>query len=118
MSLSRESILAAQDLQSEDVLVPEWGEGATLKLRGISAADFERFQAGLAAFRENPAKLSNIRCRFLVYCLVDGEGKLLFTEEDAAELGRKSPGVIARLYDKAQALSGLGPTVVEDAAKN
>jgi hypothetical protein len=118
MSLSRESILAAQDLQSEDMPVPEWSEGATLKVRGISAADFERFQAGLVGFRDDPAKASNIRCRFLVYCLVDDEGKRLFTEEDAAELGRKSPGVIARLYDKAQALSGLGPTVVEDAAKN
>ena len=119
MPLSREDILAAPDLKTETVPVPEWKAGETVLVRGISAADHERFQVWLAGFREDISKAGSIRCGFLVYCLVDEQGQRLFGDEGGAEeLGRKNPAVIARLYETAQALSGLGPSAVEDAAKN
>jgi hypothetical protein len=118
MALGRDAILAADDLPREAVPVDEWGKGETVMVRAITALDFERFQLSIADYRDDPSKADNIRCRFLVCCLVDAAGQRLFGDDDARALGQKHPAPIARLYVKAQELSGLSANAVEDAAKN
>ena len=118
MAIGRDAILAADDLPREEVPVDEWGKGETVIVRAITASDFDRFQLDLVSYRDNPQQVENMRCRFLVFCLIDEGGQRLFADNEAALLGRKNPMPILRLYRKAQELSGLGPQAIEDAAKN
>lgn len=116
--LKRQDILAAQDLPRAEEPVEEWGAGATVALRAITAAEFDRFQLSLAARRNDPDGMHNMRCRFLVFCLIDEAGQRLFGDDEADLLGAKNRAPIERLYEKAQALSGLGPKAIEEAEKN
>lgn len=99
--LNKETIIGAQDFAYVDVEVPEWG--GTVRLRGISAADRDNFEAALAQTQD----LTNIRARLVVMALVDEEGNRLFTDREAPALGAKNAVVINRLFEEARKLAGM-----------
>ena len=109
--LTRDAIFAANDLPTEVVPVPEWGgEGATLTVRRLTAAEF------LALLAKVKADPDRAYAYWLVFTVVDDAGKRLFTEADAEALAGKSMQVIQRLFDAADRLN---PTPKKDvAAKN
>jgi hypothetical protein len=116
--LTKDSILAAVDLKRETVPVPEWG--GDVVVQELCGTDRDAFETSL--FKgEGEARVfvtENMRARLVVRCLVDGEGKRLFSDADAAALGAKNAAVIDRLYDVAQRLSGLGQKALGNAVKN
>lgn len=112
MALSRAGILAADDIQTERVPVPEWGDEVIV--RGLTGDELDAYQASRRQFRNagTPQQelifiQDNARAGLLVKCLVDEEGNRLFTDQDAGDLGRKNGKVLDRLYDVAARLSGL-----------
>ena len=113
--LSAEQILAANDREHEDVDVPEWG--GTVRVIGLSAADRDAYEAALAATTKGDAtamaRLQNFRAKLVVKALVDADGKRLFSDADAKELGTKSGKVIDRLFDVVRRLSGMGKDALE-----
>lgn len=113
--LSAEQILAAADREHEDVDVPEWG--GTVRVIGLSAADRDAYEAALAATTKGDAtamaRLQNFRAKLVVKALVDADGKRLFSDADAKELGTKSGKVIDRLFDVVRRLSGMGKDALE-----
>ena len=116
--LSREAILRATDLKSERVEVPEWGGCVTV--RSMTGFERDAFEASLfdgkGASRKE--KLANLRARLVAFCVVDAEGKRIFSDSDAEALGRKSAAALDRVFAVAQRLNGLGHTQVEELAKN
>ncbi|MBI4800631.1 MAG: hypothetical protein HY794_18225 [Desulfarculus sp.] len=115
--LTKEQILAVQDLPSETVDVPEWGGGVVV--RGLAAA--ARVAWGGDAFEtvdgQTRAK-PDFQAQLLVLCLVDAQGNRLFSDDDVPSLADKSSLVVGRLYDVAVRLSGIGTKAIEDAVKN
>jgi len=109
---NKDDILSKDDLNTIEVEVPEWD--AKLKLRVIPGNVRDRWDKALL---EGKVK-SNIRAKLLVYCIVDDEGKCIFTEADAQSLGNKSGAALDRLFEAACALNKMGPADIEDAAKN
>lgn len=113
--LSAEQILGANDREHEDVDVPEWG--GTVRVIGLSAADRDAYEAALAATTKGDAtamaRLQNFRAKLVVKALVDADGKRLFSDADAKELGTKSGKVIDRLFDVVRRLSGMGKDALE-----
>lgn len=116
--LTREQILAADDLLTEDVAVPEWG--GTVRVRGLTGAERDAFEQGTIEQRGRKvkARLVNIRARLASLCIVDEQGQRLFSEADMVELGRKSARPLDRVWDTATRLSGMSESDAEDLELN
>jgi hypothetical protein len=128
--LSRDEILAAEDLATEDVNVPAWD--GTVRVRALTAKERDAFEA--SCMRERP-KLdatgkpipgqmeytrdpANMRAKLVVRTVVDEAGKRLFKDNDAPLLGEKSASAVDALFDVAARLSGLGESDVGELEGN
>lgn len=111
--LTREQILGAVDIGFETVDVPQWG--GTVRLKGLTAAEYDKFQQGLFEGDGSNRKINmaNARARMLALAIVDDKGQAIFTESDIAALGQKASAPIELLYRAALKLNGD-----EDAEKN
>lgn len=104
-------IMSADDLQPEDVHVPEWG--GYVKLRPLTAAEALQFTDAAKKDKEN----SNLR--ILVMSAITPEGSPLFTLADVKQLQQKSLRAIMRIQRAALRLNGLKEEeVAKEEAKN
>ena len=103
MELTREAILAADDLQIKEIDVPEWG-GVTY-IRTINAADYAAFVKGNIDADGNTT-MDNYIARYCAFAICDIKGVRLFVNADAEALGKKYSIVMARIYDEAKKLNG------------
>lgn len=117
MTLSRDQILAADDLETREVDVPEWG--GTVKVKALTGKERDAYEASLRVTRGNQTAVdtSNLRAKLVGRALVDDEGKRVFTDQDINALGGKSALVLDRLFDIVAEMSGLNESE-EDAEKN
>jgi len=119
MRLSKEDILKAEDLGTEEVDVPEWG-GSVL-VRGMTGAERDAFEVAGRDQRtgqRRPDALSNVRAKLVARCVVDDDGTRLFTDADVAALGEKSGAAIDRVFAVAARLSGLGEEDQEEMTRD
>lgn len=118
MLLTREQILAADDLSIEDVPVPEWG--GIVRVRGLTGAERDGLEAETVSLqgRTPHMKMENFRARLVARSMVDDAGKRLFTLRDVEALGQKSAVALQRVFEVAQRLSGLSAGDVEELVKN
>lgn len=116
--LSKEDILHAVDLPKEEVEVPEWG--GSVIVRGLTGAERDKFEASIVTLKGDKTGFNpeNMRAKLVVLCVVDEEGKRLFSNEDVKALGEKSALALNRVFEVAQRLSGLSPDSIEEAKKN
>ncbi|MHC3391293.1 hypothetical protein ACLQ2E_17835 [Streptomyces lavendulocolor] len=107
--LSAEQILDAEDLDYEDVPVPEWG--GTVRVRGLSGTDRDKIEASMANSAGTALavdKLAGFRARLAAAAIVDENGKRMFrSEAETRRLGEKSATALQRVCDVAMRLSGL-----------
>lgn len=119
--LTREAILAAEDLKMEVVPVPEWG--GEVRLRVMSGTELDAYEKSLVKISVKGNKIeqqpdqTNARCKLLARCICDSQGKLLFSAADIEALGRKSKDALDRLHSAAIKLNGLNRSL-EDREKN
>ncbi len=114
-TLSRDDILAADDLPRESVEVPEWG--GAVHLRSMTGTERDAFEVGLMG--KTGTNMENIRSRLITLTAVDEKGERLFPEEgDVILLGKKSAAALDRLFAVAQRLNGLSARDVEVLEKN
>ncbi|MFE9765121.1 hypothetical protein ACFYPC_11400 [Streptomyces sp. NPDC005808] len=123
--LTKAQINSAVDRVWEDVPVPEWGEGAQVRLMELSAADRGYIEAGsVVANGQNPQlkveSLKVYREKLVGMAMVDENFERLYTNKEiaAGELGLKSGSVIERLAAKVQELSRMGRFAVKEAEGN
>jgi hypothetical protein len=116
--LTRDQILNAQDLPTENVPVPEWG--GDVMVRGLTGAERDAYEASMVTQVGNQAKMNmaNMRAKLVAMCIVDDNGKRIFSQADAEALGKKSGAALQRVFEVAQKLSGLTTKDVEEAEKN
>ena len=113
MSLTREQYLAAKS-PKELVPLPEiGGDGWVAAMRPVDRDSFERSNAELGS--DTFAFLDNARARLLVRCLVDENGERLFTDADAAELGKTWCAPLDKLFEVAKRLNGFSTGAMEAA---
>lgn len=118
MILNRDQILKAKDLKTEVVKVPEWSKNGEVILTTMTGTARDEWETSLIDKSNTKTNLANMRARLLVICIVDKDGKRLFTEHDINRLGAKSAKPLDRCFDVAQRLNGIGVEDVEDLAKN
>jgi hypothetical protein len=116
--LSRDAILNANDIQSEDVHVPAWD--GIVKVRGLTGEQRDAFEEAMIEGRgkNRQVRLTNLRAKLVALCVIDEKGDRMFTDADAAQLGRKSAAALSVLYDVAARLSGLTDEDVEELTAN
>jgi hypothetical protein len=116
--LTRDAILGASDIKSEDVHVPEWG--GTVRVKGLTAAERDVFETASVSGsgRNVSVNFVNIRARLVAMAIVDDSGARIFNQGDVKALGEKSASALDRVFDVARRLSGIGEQDVEELAKN
>lgn len=122
--LTRDAIASAQDITTEEVFVPQWG-GSVL-VRGMTGDERNAYESQIV--KEVPAGnrmarragqttteviRDEIRARLIVWCVVDSDGKPLFTEADIPMINKKSAAALELIVDAATRLSGMDDGDVE-----
>jgi hypothetical protein len=111
--LTREQILAADDLKSEDVDVPEWG--GSVRVIMMTGAARDTFQESMSV---SDKSISYFHNSLLVATVVGEDGASLFTAADMDALRTKSAAAVTRVATVAERLNGFGVKAVEIAEKN
>jgi tartrate dehydratase beta subunit/fumarate hydratase class I family protein len=116
--LTREQILAVQDITQETVEVPEWG--GSVYVRGMTGTERDAFEQKILVQKgkKREANMDMFRAKLIAYSVCDEKGELLFAEEDIEALGKKSASALQRIFDVAMRLSGLSPDDAEELTKN
>jgi hypothetical protein len=114
MQLSKEQILAAEDLDTVIEPVPEWGGDVTLKM--LSAK--ERITWEQEVFPDGVVNTEKFLTSLVARSLVDESGARMFSDDELDALGAKNPAVIARLRELAAKLNKIGQTDQKEAEKN
>jgi hypothetical protein len=110
MSLA-DDILAADQSQSLKVHVPEWK--CDVYIRSLPLGELQAWE--LACLRSKGDGVDDYRTRYLSKCLVDAEGRELFTSD---QLKKISGTIGARLFKVAQRHNDLDEKEIEDIGKN
>ncbi|KVK77969.1 hypothetical protein [Burkholderia sp. MSMB1498] len=117
--LNRAAILAANDLATVTVDVPEWG-GAVI-IRSMTGAQRDAYETSLMtkdASGRYTIDTENMRAKLVIFTAVDETGTPLFTPDDLPAFAGKNAAVIERLFVAAQRINGLSKDAVADAEKN
>ncbi len=119
--LTRDEILAAKDIQTEEVDVPEWG--GSLLVRGLTGVDRDEYETSLVDLDKSTeakivARTENMRAKLASRGIVDESGDRLFTVSDIEALGQKSAIALDRICDVIKRLSGMGKEAEKEALKN
>jgi len=116
--LTRDAILQAEDLPTEDIEVEEWG--GAVRVRALTGAERDAFEQSIVEQRGKSTRVNmrNIRAKLVALTVVDGDGKRLFSDKDAELLGKKSAVALNRVFEIAQKLSGLSPEDMEELSGN
>ena len=118
--LTRDAILAADDLPRELVNVPEWG--GSVYVRTLTGGERDQFEAALLGSgrgrKADPAeRMRNFRARLAAFVLCDEQGTALFTQADVDALGAKSAAALDRIVEVASRLNHLSKTDEEQLAQ-
>jgi hypothetical protein len=108
--LDRKAILAAQDVDTSVVSVPQWG--GDVHIKSISVSEAEKIGMMIA---NDAVGDSSIMAIWVACCACDDKGKLLFTFDDIPALSRKSKAAVQTVYTAISDLNGLD---LEEATKN
>jgi ribosomal protein S21 len=117
--LTKDQILAAADLPEEVVDVPEWG-GKVL-IRGMTGAERDAFEESVMVTRGNNRELNlrNFRAKLVARSIVDPVTKeRMFSDNEIAELGKKSARALQRVFEAALRLNGMTAESVEELTKS
>jgi len=114
MSLTKDQILAADDLGLLEVEVKEWG--GSVFIRVMTCGERDAYENDWVL---NKSKgVENFRTKFLAKCLCDEKGERLFSDAEIEKFARKSAKVMARVWQRAMEHNALTDKDVEELAKN
>ncbi len=103
----RAAALNADDIHTETVPVPEWGN-RKYGVRSMTLAEQRKFIRAVTD-KDGTVNRERYAAQLLVRCVVDPDtGEQVFEPADAQALEAKSAAAVARLLTVASRLSGLG----------
>jgi hypothetical protein len=112
--LTRDEIAELDDLPTEILVIPEWGENVGVVIRGCSADERVKF-----VDESTDPETDKIDTEKAVYSsILLGVIQPKFTEDDIPMLKARSASAIDRISRKWLELSGIGEDQLRDARKN
>lgn len=118
MILTKDGILAADDLKRELVSVPEWG--GDVYVRVITGDELGGFQAMFleAKGADRSENMSRMIADLCALTLCDETGLRLFATSEMRTLGAKSASALNRVFAVSLRLNGLNKDDVDELAGN
>ena len=120
--ITKEQIFQVDDIVTEDVDVPEWG--GMVRVRGMTGHQRDDFETSIVEANKAPvlpgqqSASVGTRARLAARCIVDEDGRRMFSAEDAGILGLKSAAALDRIFDVACRLSRIKTSDVDDSAED
>ena len=118
--LGKEAILAAKDLKTEDVEVPEWG--GWVKVGTMTGSQRDLFEKNMFIENEDGSQernMHNFRATLCCMTIRNEQGKQMFKDKvDIENLGEKSGSALQRVFMVALRLNGMSKQDVDDLTKN
>lgn len=111
-TLTKEAILAADDLPRERVSVSEWG--GDVFVRTMTGTDRDAFETSLLG---KDGRMENVRARLVSLTLCNEAGTRIFDDSEIVVLGTKSARALDRVFSVAQRLNGIGVDQADAAKK-
>jgi hypothetical protein len=113
----REKILAANDIPSETVEIPEWG--VELLVKGMTAGDRLLLMQNAYDQKTQQVNMAIVYPDVVVACAYDPKtGEAVFADSDKSELMTKASAAIERLANVGLRLSGIGQAEQDAAGKD
>lgn len=125
--LTRDEILAADDLEYMTVEVPEWGKKADgspkkVRIRSMTSTERDAWENSLIVPNANgkgqKVSMLDVRAKLLALTIVDVAGNAQFTLPDVEVLGKKSAAAADRVFEVSKKLSRVSDEDVEEIIKN
>lgn len=118
MALTREQILAINDIEIRKIYIPEWED--YVYVRGMTGKERDEFEASIVKQRgrDTIVNMKNARAKLVVLCTVDEEGNRIFNKNDVELLAEKSAKALDRIFAVAQELSGISKDDMDELTKN
>jgi hypothetical protein len=117
MASLRDKILAAQDIPTEVVKIPEWG--VDVLVRGMSAGDRITLMQNAFDQTTQQVNMSIVYPDVVVACTFDPESdEPVFSEADKGAILSKSSAAVERLANVGLRLSGIGKDEQDAAGKD
>lgn len=113
---TREEILRQTQMPTRSVPTPEWGAGTAVTVRALTGKERDAWENQNVLLGTQAT--ANIRARLVVMAAVDDAGELLFSAEDAIQLGETGAAPLDRLFDAVCDLSGMGEPKLRTLRKN
>lgn len=108
----RQQALLAEDRPRVPVDIPEWGFSAFVQT--LMAEDYDDYESW--AFKKDDG--NNYRAKLVCRALVDEHGNRIFTDDDAAAVGKKSALVVGRIFNVVAAHNRTSLDDMEELKKN
>jgi hypothetical protein len=117
-----EEILALNDLQYEDVVVPQWGN-RKFKVRSLTGTERDRLELSMITVKRDKRgkilsrqqNLVGMRAKLVARSVVKADGSTpVFTEEQALRLSEKNAAAIQEIFLVAQKLSALSDDDIDE----
>lgn len=119
--LSRDDILSANDIQVEELPVPEWG--GVICVKTLTAEERDMLEAEIVQMspdgKPKAMKLDTLRSTVAFLGICDSDGNRLFTDKkDIAALKKKSAAALDRVVARIQEMSAMSPADIEKLTAN
>lgn len=120
--LKKEELLSGLPLRTQQVALPEFGDGRYVVIREMTGAQRDAYEASLWEDVPGGGKvlnLENATAKLLAQSVTDDDGHPVFDESDVIAIGKKlGAGILRRMADVAKDLSGITEQKIEKLAKN
>lgn len=104
--LTRDQILAIDDLPREEVAIAEW-KGSVF-VRALTGAERDQLERMIS-------KDTVSRAKIVALCVVDADGKRLFSEKDVDALAGKHGGALEKIVNAALRFNAISDEGLQDA---
>lgn len=111
--LTKDAILGASDLKTQEAEVPEWG--GTVRLRQLTLAQLDQVRQD---FQGGQVSMLKAAANMVAASLVDADGAPLFTRDEYSRIQERHPKVIERLANICNTLNEFTAAAAESAEKN
>ena len=124
---SKEQFLGQPDKKYMEVYVSDWNANVRIQsLSGKERDEIEQFiNERVQITRDAKGKVvrthtdsRGIKAKVFVLCVVDPEGKRIFSDADIEKLQSKSGRAIEKVYQEASKFNGIGEDIDEETVKN
>lgn len=106
--MTRDEFLRVPPVVIREVPLPEKGDGATIRVKGLTAKEWSLFEQGVQDKDglPDPAKQKEKMARLVVHSCVNDDNSRMFTMADLPLVQEQLVGVIDRICDAAWEASG------------